>query len=499
MYWSWVALAALCLALFARFTLPGEGYLTYFTDDFYYYQQVAQHLVWSGYSSFDGVHQTNGYHPLWLVLMTVLAAVFGGGTGFFLSVTLLIAALVVVTFHHYRRWLGQWFSRESATVGAWVGVAMFAVLARTGMEVALAACLLSVLYARLVARPVHFQSARELWVTGGLASLTFLARIDAVIPVLLVLALSLPAAVRASALGRWALWLTLGAVLAGGYLLLNWWVFSEVLPISGHAKQLKVGHGLSWAPLARLFGPDALNILFVWPAMLLGGWAMWSSRVRRDGGPARLVAWAAFLHPVVFFMVLSWRSDWPTWTWYLYPMPPILAIGVAALHARLVDHWRPLVLGRAVALCWLGAALVGMVKPNAEARAMYESAVDVARFAKTHPGVFAAGDRAGLLGYLLPDRVYQMEGLVGDHTLLANIQASRDLKQVLAEMGADYYVHGSVEFKPDGRCLALKEPALAGPHSPAMRSRFCESPVAEFRHGQLRTLIFKVNPTGGRG
>ncbi len=499
MLWNGVVVAALCLALLARFALPGERYLTYFTDDFYYYQQVAQHLVWRGYSSFDGVHQTNGYHPLWLVLMALLTAAFGGGPGFFLSVTLLIAALVGVTFHHYRRWLSHWFSREAATVGAWVGVAMFAVLARTGMEVALAACLLSVLYARLVARPIHMQSSHELWVTGGLASLVFLARIDAVIPVLSLLALSLPAAARVKALARWALWLTLGAVLVVGYFWLNLWVFDEILPISGHAKQLKVGHGLSWAPLARLFGPDALNFLFVWPAMLLGGWAMWASKVRSDGGPARLVAWAAFLHPVVFFMVLSWRSDWPTWTWYLYPFPPILAIGVAALHARLADSRGPFVLGRMVAMGWLGAAVVGMVKPNAEARAMYESAVDVARFAKSHPGVYAAGDRAGLLGYLLPDRVYQMEGLVGDRTLLANIQLSNDLKLVLSQMGADYYVHGSVDFKPDGRCLVLKEPALAGPSSPAMRSRFCEPPVAEFRHGQLRTLIFKVNPGAGRG
>jgi hypothetical protein len=44
-------------------------------DDAFYYLQIARNLVATGRSTADGVSVTNGYHPLWLAIVTSLAAI----------------------------------------------------------------------------------------------------------------------------------------------------------------------------------------------------------------------------------------------------------------------------------------------------------------------------------------------------------------------------------------------------------------------------------------
>jgi hypothetical protein len=44
-------------------------------DDAFYYLQIARNLAATGRSTADGLSATNGYHPLWLAVLTALAAV----------------------------------------------------------------------------------------------------------------------------------------------------------------------------------------------------------------------------------------------------------------------------------------------------------------------------------------------------------------------------------------------------------------------------------------
>ncbi len=87
-------LASLHNALFALFVggilTYGAGFAWYLlanfdlidvisanTDDSFYYFQIAYHLADGQFSTFDGgITQTNGYHPLWLLLITPFYWVF---------------------------------------------------------------------------------------------------------------------------------------------------------------------------------------------------------------------------------------------------------------------------------------------------------------------------------------------------------------------------------------------------------------------------------------
>lgn len=67
--------AALAFAI-AVFDLPLSSYLRDLNiDDSFYYYQIARNFSHGVFSSFDGVNLTNGYHPLWPLMLTPVFAV----------------------------------------------------------------------------------------------------------------------------------------------------------------------------------------------------------------------------------------------------------------------------------------------------------------------------------------------------------------------------------------------------------------------------------------
>ncbi|MEP7220016.1 MAG: hypothetical protein ABI876_13925, partial [Bacteroidota bacterium] len=90
-------LAILAVVGFATLILvhPLEWLLGVVPDDAFYYLQIARHIAASGHSTFDGINPTNGYHPAWMLLLTLCAglvsapeALFrcGLATGFLLHI-----------------------------------------------------------------------------------------------------------------------------------------------------------------------------------------------------------------------------------------------------------------------------------------------------------------------------------------------------------------------------------------------------------------------------
>jgi len=103
-----LALAAYAIVI-AR--LPLDSLLGIVPDDAFYYLQIARHIAASGFSSFDGINPTNGYHPAWMGLMTLCAGVVADR-----EMLLRVALLLGVAFHAgtslvlvriFRRLLGE--------------------------------------------------------------------------------------------------------------------------------------------------------------------------------------------------------------------------------------------------------------------------------------------------------------------------------------------------------------------------------------------------------
>ena len=171
---------------------PVEDLVGFVSDDAFYYLQTARNLAATGKPTFDGIHATNGYHPAWMAVCTLLAKVFSDRE------TLLRAALwTSFLLHLGSAWLlvrlcGRFVSR----FWAWVLGAVWAVnplpvtLAMQGVEAPLAMLALLWVLDVLVARYVRGEapSTRDHVRLGVALGCLFLARTDGAIAALVTFA-----------------------------------------------------------------------------------------------------------------------------------------------------------------------------------------------------------------------------------------------------------------------------------------------------------------------
>ena len=201
-------------------------------DDAYYYFMVAHHTVQSGSVSLDGFHVTNGFHPLWWLL---LLPIFGGpqplgDVPVHLALTLgaLLELVSIWAVGQVAARLTQRADLGVLAAGAYAANPMVILQATNGLETALMMALLTLLwwaYLRWLSGRATVGSALGLGVLGGLM---FLARSDSAF--------------------------FLGGVLLG----MLWW------------RGLRAG----WRPVALAGGLAALLALpwFIWSRLALGTW-----------------------------------------------------------------------------------------------------------------------------------------------------------------------------------------------------------------------------------
>ncbi len=162
-----LALDVVCSAWVAGIWLAWPASICLSVDDAFYYLRISEHMA-AGYGpTFDGVELTNGFHPLWVTLLTPLAllpldADDAMRLALSLNVILLRAALAVLN-QSYR---GLEAVAAIALVAFW-----FTKTFVNGMESALVALLLAV----ALRAP---ERARGAW--GVIGGLLILARLDAV-------------------------------------------------------------------------------------------------------------------------------------------------------------------------------------------------------------------------------------------------------------------------------------------------------------------------------
>jgi hypothetical protein len=186
--WPRLALAALlAVALVLRLRVAWAGLYTLIldvtSDDAYYYFQIARNLVDGGGVSFDGETPTNGFHPLWLVLLTPIAAAGGDPVDTLhwgLSLSALFGTATVYWVYASARTLTNNAAAGLATASF---TAVHPALVResvNGLETALSVCLIAWVVHRFLRMASRREPPRTIdYVRLGLASgLMLLARTD---------------------------------------------------------------------------------------------------------------------------------------------------------------------------------------------------------------------------------------------------------------------------------------------------------------------------------
>ena len=307
-------------------------------DDAFYYYQIAYHMAEGRFSTFDGITRTNGYHPLWLFLITPFYWAFDKTEALF-AVKAFEIALVAG---------GVALVAVAARVARLPWILLFAVLpalyAQTGMLFGLEAALVLFMLGLLLLAMCLFarEPARWRWLLAAVAFALPWARLECVaVAVAATAALGflewtgrLPGAPAAAPGGVSAgsprfrlLRLRVAAPLACAfagmlvYFAYNGIVFGGVVPVSGPVKalwsqdewELAGGYGLakSFEAFTQLevFDGELLIALEVVCYAFLVWWLARGSRSREDAlllafaaGVAGLAAGhlAKFAHSVLF-------------------------------------------------------------------------------------------------------------------------------------------------------------------------------------------------------
>jgi len=496
--WGTILLAA-SVVFFGNLRF-GEAVLSIgFEDDFFYYAQVARNLAFHGTSSFDGTHLTNGYHPLWLLVLTFLTKLFdiGGVLGaktvypMAVAIEIVQVALTLAIAHFVFRIASLFCSVTASCAIQLLAVAGALMLVRGGMEAGLTMALaFALLWYRL--RPAFDWSTRGTFRYGMLASLMVLSRVDTVLLAgMLFLFDVLPQGQSGRERLRNTWWFLLGAWPVVVYAVVNYAVFDAIVPISGTAKSLRdvyipsVPAMISFA--GRLFNPRlpvyaiCVVLTLAVPVMLL---------LKRRSSPNGCIGifWAVMMFPLVHFLAVVTLSDWVIWPWYVYGWP--IAGVIAAIVLLRPNKMASGCFWAALALLALDAAyLVNSSRPEDELT--YLAGEDIAAFAATHPGIYAMGDRAGAPAYLSNQPFVQLEGLMMESEFLDNIRNQKNVKDVLHAYKVRYYI-STGDAQDAAGCYPVQEPARAGPDSPTMRSLICQTPVATFEHRGFVNHIFDM-------
>ena len=468
------------------------SWTTLVQDDFFYYLVVAQNVVHGHGSTFNGIVATNGYQPLWFACIVAFSFFTTNARVILGFVALTSFAASGATFALSNKLFRSTGVRPllAFVFSAWL-VATSLALFCMGMEVTLAiplvvavGCALSD-FGRITRSPLHA------FYLGLLLAAMVLARIDTIIlTAILCIGVLASKPLRTSINFRTITAVVCGFLPAVLYFISNRVYFHTWLPISGMAKQLKLDHHLSSLPFQafreQISGSVKLSVLFIALSIIL-----LPKLFPRLSSIQRVTLISLLIYPFIYYPTLSFLSDWPLWAWYWYAIRLAFLASLALFClSPLTRYWlqKPIVLALLILAVFLQVSTHPWKRDDFD---IDDTAIRTRDFAATHPGIYAMGDRAGTVAYLLPYPVVQLEGLMMDRHFLDLLRVQVPLRQVMAEYHVRYYIATAFDDQP---CFVAVEPRLGGPHVAHMRDQFCEPPALRFTSFGKTTLIYDLGP-----
>lgn len=411
---SWIAAATL-LFIVALFAWPLPMAMAFLSDDAFYYLEIGRSIASGAGSTFDGIAATNGYHPLWMLIVSGLMSVTGGEALFsasvvmaasvvFCGVGIYLAVMIVRRFIDVNlaplavAFMLSPFAFSAMTNGLETALAMFAVLlviyccyryGALGADAGLVQCVL----------------------LGALLGVVFLSRLDmAFLPLaagVLVIAESIRSRARfASLINRAVAMFAPFALVTTPYFLWNRAEFGSFAPISGSVK--------SSFPQIReslhLEGDSEIGLAIL---ILLTLCTLVAVRRRADveskpalASPLTLVTLASWLHFVYAYLYMDWGVYW----WHFTLSSVSLAIAAPAALASVGISTHRIAIGAAVALCIAFVPLQLQVNANRYDRhVVWLEAAEWAKANTRDDAVFAIKD-AGLFRYFSGRSVVNLDG-----------------------------------------------------------------------------------------
>jgi hypothetical protein len=447
-------LYALVLTVF--FLSPLEGVLAtgMAEDDAFYYLNIAANVTAGHGSTFDGLSRTNGYHPLWLVLLLPVYAALGSNPPLaFRAACLLGVILLLLSALLWNRHLFKSFTRPWT---ATLGIAIFCFLSFFSSSHAMEMPLLMLVTAAYLTffalrDPLSLEaSARDELLAGTLLALAFLARLDMVFLGFATVLGALLKGWRRHAPPRRIVVKVLRLlapclVLSAPYLAWNLIRFRHLVPISGTLKSSFPHVGPHPYVLTHLGIPVVFS-LGVGVVLLLGGLL----RASRDDplvSGLKVLSVMALLQVVYAFLFEKWGfAHWQMApTFFLgsfgaaWVFEAIMRLAESRVGARACGALGALAVVGAVVVTLAGGVRFRLLVPESDS--FYVAEYVAANWAHDRlpaDAVLAAKSDAGLFGYFSRRRVINInDGLVNNFEYQKTLK-EKGLAAYLKEMNVGW-------------------------------------------------------------
>jgi hypothetical protein len=427
-----VALAALALAWGAFIFAWEPAVLTLTVDDSFYYLATARNFARGLGFTFDGIHATNGFQPLWMWLLVPIARAFGDDLDTLARVVLVgqVALVLAATGALLRLGSAPTSTRSGLAALTPFGGFYFMKVFANGMESAVHYALLVALLWLLAVTDARETSAprraRALFALAAVGAALTLARLTSVVFAVPALAW---AARRWGA--RWKVALASGAVYIvplAAYAVANCALYGHILPVSvaiklerppGDWSTRLLALGTSVGPVAAMLG-------------VLG---------RRRGGDTACAAELLAGGATALALLDALRGAVVPEIWTLVPQATLLLLVLSRDPAPRVLATPARRYAIATLVLAFGAA-EWSARCRAASYAPYVEARRAGLWLKDHtpPVAVAAGWDCGIAGAYSSRRMINLDGLVNSWAYKTDVLDRGGLSDYLDEAGVDYVV-----------------------------------------------------------
>lgn len=449
-----IFLLMLCSGVYLLNTQQPLYWVDLLYDDAYYYLGVARGLIESRGSSFLPPFETNGYQPLWLLILWASGTVFGGSDHSLALQMYVIAFLATLAFAYASK------KQYHCYFPALILAVTFSSIMLAGLETAL----IPVLF-------IAYMASSRWQMKGLIGSLLFLARLDALS---LVAARDLYSLVKGEKIDLKPYLIIVPTVLI--YFLINHAYFGTPVPISGLSKSIGNITGENFRVIL------AYIVQAKTPALLLIAVAAYrfSFSLKFELKYMREISIATIaLCCCITYYTLN--SGWPVlWGWYFWPILLISYYLCLELVDVFISHQRArigaqLLVIPAVALiaiyCFSPSldriterlAMLNLARTGGKPEATFATKnLELVQFAHANipKGTYLAmGDRAGSFGFFLGGdyKFLHTEGLVGPQSYYQAMKKNAGAG-FFSGQNIDYLIADREQYLEDGQFVGVIEP-----------------------------------------
>lgn len=456
---GFVSIALASLIIFAS----DQAILSWTDDDSYYYFETARNWVNTGVTSFDLVTKTNGYQPLWFLVITPFFAFTDAEIvplkAVLLFQVLILAGCSLLAHSLVMRLVGD---RRAALLASMIlFYPVFINQMVSGMEAGLGVLLILLFLFQYVRWAADgYPANRQRYLVAISLALVPLARIDMLFfAAFAIIGIAFQAGLTVSCwrsvIGRIGPVIYLPVTIFGLYAVSNILFYGGgFLPVSGAVKSdfsvIQITDFEIWSDVLRVSWdgllPDFGLLFYLSP--LVVGLAIFFLRKGPSNRFGRFALYAAtfsYLAQIVaYHLFLRWRG---TSEWWLVLSPVIVVLLVVWLQeqSRSFQQTTPKlirvgVLGvtflfAALAIVWSANFLIRSPQPNSHVMKKNISK----QLEDLDGAIFAMGDGAGSMGYFLEQPVIHLEGFVADREYLEALENGR-IDQFLSDNGVTHLI-----------------------------------------------------------